>query len=78
MKPVFLGTKKPQKNRGTLYKKLLIATGFKLGVNQALKSAVRQTHEMVCLDDLASATNTTLRTKWPLAIVKGKILSEQG
>lgn len=33
---------------------------------------------MVCWDDLASATHGALRTKWLLAIGKGKIRSEQG
>jgi len=34
--------KNPQKNGGTLYKKLLKVTYFKVGMNEALQPAARQ------------------------------------
>lgn len=75
MKTVLLWTKKLQKTGGILYPKMLLCTGFMLVVNQASES---QSEAPGVVDDLALATNTALRTKWLLAVVKGKVLSEQG
>lgn len=77
VKALVLGTQKLQKTRETLYKEL-IATSFKLGLNQALKPAAQQPCGMVSTAGPASATSATLGTKRLSALVKGTLLSEQG
>lgn len=74
VKAVFLRTRKKER----LSPKVVASYWFKLRVNKTLKCAARQPQEVVYLDDLTSATAATLRTKWLLAVVRRKDLSEQG